>query len=262
MVSRRGVLELTGRAVVAAGVIAGQGASVANATPHSRRRTFVLVHGAWHGGWCWRDVQANLVADGHLVFAPTLTGLGERSHLLNQQVNLDTHIADIENVIRWEELRDVVLVGHSYAGMIIAAVADRMPDRIGSLVFLDAVLPRDGQSMSDIMPFRGIAADSRQLSVPVPPSALFGVPPEKQRWVDALCTPMPLAAARQPVRLSGAYLTVRKKIYIQARPVMGGGNKVVEALTRDRAWRVVGMDSGHDVMVAKPAELATILGKI
>jgi pimeloyl-ACP methyl ester carboxylesterase len=107
-------------------------------------KTFVLVHGAWHGGWCWRRVADLLQKQGHKVFTPTMTGLGERSHLLNDKVNLATHIADIVNVIKWEGLSDVVLVGHSYGGVIISGVAEQMRDTIGSIVFLDAFVPEDG----------------------------------------------------------------------------------------------------------------------
>src|SRR6266550_8366608 len=95
--------------------------------------TFVLVHGAWHGSWCWKRVRKALYAQGHDVFTPTLTGVGERSHLLARNVNLDTHIDDVTNVIRWEELSDVVLCGHSYGGCVIGGVADRVPERIGAL---------------------------------------------------------------------------------------------------------------------------------
>ena len=101
--------------------------------------TFVLVHGAWHGSWCWKRVRKAIRAQGHDVFTPTLTGVGERSHLLSPHVNLDTHLDDIVNLIRWEELSDVVLCGHSYGGCVISGVADRVPDRIGALVYLDAL---------------------------------------------------------------------------------------------------------------------------
>src|SRR5260221_7032991 len=114
--------------------------------------TFVLVHGAWHGSWGWKRVRKALQARGHEVFTPTLTGVGERSHLLSRHVNLDTHIDDVVNLIRWEELSDVVLCGHSYGGCVISGVADRVPDRIGALVYLDAFVLEDGQSLHDTLP--------------------------------------------------------------------------------------------------------------
>ena len=114
--------------------------------------TFVLVHGAWHGSWCWKRVRKALQARGHDVFTPTLTGVGERSHLLSPDVNLDTHITDVVNLIRWEELSGIVLCGHSYGGCVITGVADRLSDRIAALVYLDAFVPEDGQSLYDILP--------------------------------------------------------------------------------------------------------------
>ena len=114
--------------------------------------TFVLVTGAWHGAWCWKRVRKALAAEGHEVFTPTLTGLGDRSHLLSKEVDLETHIKDVINLIRWEELNEVVLVGHSYGGMVITGVADRIGDRISSLVYLDAFVPENGQSLHAALP--------------------------------------------------------------------------------------------------------------
>ncbi len=104
--------------------------------------TFVLVHGAWHGGWCWKRVRGALQAQGHQVFTPTLTGVADRSHLLSREVNLETHITDVANLMLWEELSEVVLCGHSYGGAVISGVADRIPDRISALVYLDAFVLR------------------------------------------------------------------------------------------------------------------------
>jgi len=109
--------------------------------------TFVLVHGAWHGGWCWKRVAALLRQAGHEVFAPTLTGLGERAHLMSNAIDLHTHIRDILGVLQWEELADVVLCGHSYGGMVISGVADRVPEKLRSLVYLDAFVPDNGTCM-------------------------------------------------------------------------------------------------------------------
>src|SRR5690606_22210546 len=110
------------------------------------RTSFVLVHGAWHGGWCYRRVADRLQDRGHRVFTPTLSGMGERSHTFTPAINLDTHIADIVNLLAWEDLENVVLCGHSYGGMVVTGVADRAAGRIGSLVYLDANIPEDGQS--------------------------------------------------------------------------------------------------------------------
>ena len=112
-----------------------------------RRAAFVLVHGAWHGGWCWRRVADRLERSGHKVYAPSLTGLGDRSHLITNRVNVSTHIADIANLIRFEDLSEIVLVGHSYAGLVISGVAERALEQIRSIVFLDAYVPQNGQSV-------------------------------------------------------------------------------------------------------------------
>src|SRR5215467_12577868 len=114
--------------------------------------SFVLVHGAWHGSWCWKRVRRSLQSHGHEVFTPTLTGIAERSHLLTPQVDLETHINDVANLILWEELDDVVLCGHSYGGCVISGVADRVSDRIGALVYLDAFILEDGQGLFDTIP--------------------------------------------------------------------------------------------------------------
>jgi len=115
-------------------------------------RTYVLVHGAWHGGWCWRDVAALLRAQGHRVTTPTLTGLGERRHLMSRDITLDTFVADILNHIEAEELDDIILVGHSHAGIAISGVADRIPERIRHLVYLDAVILESGVTAFDMLP--------------------------------------------------------------------------------------------------------------
>src|SRR5215469_15411657 len=145
--------------------------------------TFVLVTGAWHGSWCWKRVREALWRAGHSVFTPTFTGIGERSHLLSREVDLETHIADIANLIRWEELRDVVLVGHSYGGCVIRSVADRMGDRIAALVYLDAFVPESGQSLYDCLPPEqrqaqadaSAAAGGESWRVPPIPAAVFNV---------------------------------------------------------------------------------------
>ena len=113
-------------------------------------RTFVLVHGAWHGGWCWRHVADLLTKAGHQVFTPTLTGLGERSHLIDASVNLSTHITDIVNVLKWERLNNVVLCGHSYGGFVISGVAEEMQDAIASMVFVDAFVPQNGDTVATL----------------------------------------------------------------------------------------------------------------
>ena len=135
---------------------------------------FVLVHGAWIGGWCWRPNAQALRKAGHEVFTPTLTGLGERSHLMNPGINLDTHIADIVNVFKHEELSDVVLVGHSYGGMVVTGVADALADKIRSLVYLDAFVPESGQALVDLAPPEPKPQPASDYTLAPLPAALFG----------------------------------------------------------------------------------------
>lgn len=250
-------MKLSRRSLIGTGVAAPLVGAVAAkaATRPMEKKTFVLVHGAWHGGWCWRFVADRLTAQGHRVFTPTLTGLGERAHLLSQSVNLDTHISDVLGVLKWEQLENVVLVGHSYAGMVIGGVADVNPERIGALVFLDAFVPEDGKSMSDLAPVKGVGQGPKPLAMPPVPSAMFGVPKAHQAWVDALCTPMPTAAFDQPVHLSGKYLSIKRKMFIRSTPAMPMFAGLYTRLQADPSWKTAVVDCGHDVMIAKPVEL-------
>src|ERR1700743_757810 len=151
-----------------------------------------LVHGAWHGGWCWQRVADRLRGGGHTVFTPTLTGLGERSHLLRAGIDLGTHITDIVNVMRWEGLRDVMLCGHSYGGFVISGVAEEMAQAIRSIVFLGAFLPRHGESVLDWTgsPVQDGVRNARQrgdIAIAPRPAEAFGVNEADRAWVDRLC---------------------------------------------------------------------------
>ena len=175
--------------------------------------TFVLVHGAWHGGWCYKRVARLLRQAGHEVYTPTLTGLGERAHLMNRGIDLDTHVQDIVGVIRCEELSDVVLCGHSYGGMVITGVAEQIAAKIRSLVYLDAFVPENGKSLLDY----ASAERSRQMrddatqngegyKITPPPAAAFAVNAEDAAWVDAMCVKQPLAhSSRSSKSVAGRY---------------------------------------------------------
>jgi len=233
----------------------------------SGARTFVLIHGAWHGGWCWRRVADRLEAEGHKVFAPSLTGLADRSHLLSMDIGLDTHIADIANLFQWEDLRDACLVAHSYGGWPCSGALERIGDRVSSIVWVDAFLPQDGQ--------RGVDASSafsrKALEEAVargepgrrgPPAEAFGVISEAdRRWVDSLMTPQPNTIPMQPIRLTGARDRVAKKTYIRApsypQPAF---DAALAACQADASWTTyVTHDAGHDIMVDAPDWLAAIL---
>jgi pimeloyl-ACP methyl ester carboxylesterase len=227
--------------------------------------TFVLVHGAWHGGWCWRRVADLLERRGHKVFAPTLTGLGERSHLISGSINLDTHITDVVNVLTWEDLRDVALVGHSYGGWPISGAIEQAFDRIASVVYLDAFVPEDGQKPLDLaseFARKGIleAMTKGDVSAPGPPAATFHVNDKDQAWVNGKLTPQPVGVMLQPIKLSGARERLRKKAYVRApqypQPTFDSYYRAKKA---DPSWRVFEVPCGHDVMVDRPEELAGIL---
>lgn len=143
MIKRRDLL-VGGAAMATAGMAASAGSTAAQPQTSTGKPVFVLVHGTWHGGWVWRDVKARLEAAGNKVFTPTCTGCGERVHLTSPDVGLETHITDIVNVLRFNELEDVILVGHSYSGLTITGAADREKDRIRRIVFFDALVPREG----------------------------------------------------------------------------------------------------------------------
>ncbi len=175
--TRRGVVR---GMMAAGGLTALAGGMVTAARAQAGRKTFVLVHGSSAGGWCYRRVADLLEKAGHKVYAPTLTGLGERSHLMSGLITLDTHIADIVNVIRWEDLEDFVLVGHSYGGWIISGVAERMEGKISSIVFLDAFMPENGQRVLDTNSSRSSAeiehaTERAEVSRPAPPASVWKV---------------------------------------------------------------------------------------
>ncbi len=226
--------------------------------------TFVLVHGAWHGGWCWRDVSRALRAGGHEVFTPTLTGVGERAHLIGPGVGLNTHIQDIVAVLQVENLTDIVLCGHSYGGMVITGVADREAARIRSLVYLDAFVPENGQAVFDIMAperqaqIRAGATEKNGAKVLAPVTAAnFGVKDAKKAaWVDATCVPHPMLAFEERPVLTGAWKTVPKKTYIIAKEYDPSSFQRYRALAKDPAWRFLEAQSHHEVMVDLPDWLA------
>jgi pimeloyl-ACP methyl ester carboxylesterase len=227
--------------------------------------TFVLVHGAWHGGWCYKRVARLLRQVGHEVYTPTLTGLGERTHLMSRTVDLSTHIQDVVGVIRCEESSDVVLCGHSYGGMVIAGVAEQIAAKIRSLVYLDAFVPENGKCLFDYLPaeqsgqMRTDAAQNGEGYRITPiPAAAFAVNDKDAAWVDAMCVKHPLATFEQKLALSGRQ--VPKRVYILAAgwgpsPFQQFGARYKD----DRDWQFVSIACGHDVMIDRPQELADVL---
>jgi pimeloyl-ACP methyl ester carboxylesterase len=271
---------LTG-AAAAAGFSASACASTQAASERSRHlagATFVLVHGAWHGGWCWRDVQALLTARGARVFCPTLTGLGERAHLRDPVPSLAMHIQDVVGLIKAEELDEVVLVGHSYGGMVITGVADRFRARMRHVVYLDAAVPKDGQSFASQAPdatpetiaateaqFRTLAPDGQWMGV-FPPVVL-GVPPENAAataWLSRRLTPHPLRTWLDSIALpNGGAQGLARTYVLCTAPVMRGASFAAHAarLKNDPTWRYREIATGHDAMVLEPAKTAALLAE-
>jgi pimeloyl-ACP methyl ester carboxylesterase len=228
--------------------------------------TFVLVHGAWHGSWCWKRVRKALQSRGHEVFTPTLTGVGERSHLLSPHVNLDTHIEDVINLIRWEELSDVVLCGHSYGGCVITGAADRLPGRIAALVYLDAFVPEDGQSLFDIVPgplkelqLEAARRDGQGWKVPPIRAETFNVNAGDVEWVNRQCTMQPIATFQQAIKLGGRAGTPEHVTFILAADFEDSPFSAFYNRARARGWNTLAMPCGHDVMLDRPEDLTGAL---
>ena len=233
--------------------------------------TFVLVHGAWHGGWCWGRVAPLLRAAGHDVLTPTLTGLGERSHLASPEVCLSTHIEDAMQVLEYEDLREVILVGHSYGGMVITGVSDQMPRRLSHLIYLDAFLPTAGDSMLALLgPERAAAMRAKAEGagdgwyVPADPLAFgwFGVTdPADQEWLGSKLAAQPLRTLDEPVALTRPGGVPLPRTYIRCNGVNASATfaTLADRLRTDRAWRYRELPTGHDAMVTMPRELAALL---
>ena len=231
--------------------------------------TFVLVHGGGHGGWCYGRVTPLLRAAGHEVYAPSLTGLGERKHLLRPDIDLDTHITDVVNLLEYEDLTDVILLGHSYGGMVITGVADRAGSRIGHLVYLDAAHPKNGESLADLTPeMMGMTHSEMRVVdgvelVLFPDSqamAYMGVTdPEDFAWMTSKITPHPWKCFTQKLRLADEAAVrriPRTNINCTASLSMSSDEKRKGQLDGERNFEI---DTGHDLMLTEPKAVAEML---
>lgn len=228
--------------------------------------TFVVAHGAWSAGWAWRKLRPLLRARGHEIFTPTYTGLGERAHLAHKDIDLETHIADILGVLEAEELRGIVLVGHSYGGMVATGVADRASDRVAQLVYVDAFAPRDGQSLLDLTSednrkrVREDAANNgggwRMTPNPPPPDTS----PEDVAWVSAHRRPQPLKTFEQKIRLTGAVERL-PRTYIYCKIFRPGDvfRQFRDRAASEKGWKCIDIDASHSPNVTAPEALAAIL---
>ncbi len=233
--------------------------------------TFVLVHGGWHGGWCWQKVIPFLEEAHHEVYAPTLTGLAERASELSPDVGLDTHIQDIVGELQEKNLQGVILVGHSYGGMVITGVVDQVPERIAHLVYLDTFVPRDGESMADSAPMV-ISLLRKQAQAHgdgwrVDSQGTYGVTTEPDlSWVRSKVTPQPLKTLEQPLHLKNpAIVSAKPRTHIDCT---GSGFffSLMRHLVARRAlppteagWLLRQLPTGHDAMITMPRELADLL---
>ena len=234
--------------------------------------TFVLVHGGGHGGWCYAKVAKRLRAAGHEVLAPSLPGCGEHTHMSFPEIDLDCHIADVAGLLFSEDLNDVILVGHSYGGMVITGVADRAGERIRELVYLDAAHPRDGESLrviaaAQIEPtYAGVrVVNGAELVMwPAPGMArFFGVnDPDDVAWVDARLTPHPWKTYDQPLVLrngDAAFRLPRTNINCTQSLRSAEGSGVFRQTEGDRNFEI---DTGHDLMLTEPDRVAEMLLEI
>lgn len=229
---------------------------------YSERLTFVLVHGAWHGGWCWRRVADILEARGHRVFAPTLAGVAERAHLLSRDITLDTHIADVVGVFEQEGIQEAVLCGHSYGGWVVSGAVEVILSRVSGLVFVDAHLPDDGQRGVDTSNGREeieAAAKRGDMSRPQQTAAYLGVNERDRAWVDSMLTPQPIGPSFQPIRLTGAREAVPRRAYVRAPAFISDTFDESLRRARERGYRIYEVAGGHDVMIDAPEALAQIL---
>ena len=237
--------------------------------------TFLLVHGAWHSGQCWERVVPLLESAGHRVLAPSLTGYGDKAHLLGPDVGLDTHVEDIVRLIGDEGLTEVTLVGHSYAGLVISSAANQIPDRIAHLVSLDAMVPEDGETAVDVQPMSqtliDLAARSGSWRIPPlperpPPFGLFGVTdPADAAWLRSMLSDQPVRCLQQPVRLDNPAMNAIPRTHIHcvgAQPEGITRRPIPSIQPNGSPAQVWELPTGHDCMITMPAELTELLLKL
>jgi pimeloyl-ACP methyl ester carboxylesterase len=235
-------------------------------------RTYVLVHGGGHGGWCYKKLTPFLRAAGHEVYAPTLTGLGERKHLLRPEIDLDLHITDIVNLLDYEDLTNVILLGHSYGGMVITGVADRAGVRIGDLVYLDAAHPKSGESLADVSPAMMSMAQNEMRVLDGVELVLFpdskAIPylgvtqPADFAWMKSKITPHPWKCFTQQLQLrdeAAVRRIARTNINCTASLAMSTPERRAGQLDGNRNFEI---DTGHDLMITEPKAVADMLLQI
>jgi pimeloyl-ACP methyl ester carboxylesterase len=239
-------------------------------------KTFILIHGAWHGAWCWERVEARLRAQGHRAISLSLTGVGDRQHLLHRDIRVETHIADVLQVVECSEAASVVLVGHSYAGMLITAVADRCADRIEHLVYVDAIVPQVGESWSSTQAEntkrQRLEAAHRDplFAIPPPDPAVFGLQEEDYLWVKRRQTPHPAHTYIDPLEFNPRRVASLPRTFVSCiSPALPTIDPTRVRLTKQSYWdglwhgvgryKMVELSTGHDPMISDPDGLSAIL---
>jgi pimeloyl-ACP methyl ester carboxylesterase len=231
--------------------------------------TFLICHGAWSAGWAWKKVRPLLRAAGHEVFTPTYTGLGERAHLVSRSINLDTHIADVLGVIECEGLSEIVLVGHSYGGMVATGIADRVPERVSKLVYLDAFVPENGQSLSDLLPAPVRAG--RQEAAPIQGDGWLIAPnpsppdtsPEDLAWITPRRRWQPTGCFSQPIALRNtAPPPPRAYIYCTRIAPEDSFGQFARRFRSAPGWQFFEIDASHSPNVTAPEALVRILDRV
>lgn len=233
--------------------------------------TFVLVHGSCHGGWCWQKVSPLLTKHGHKVYTPTLTGLGERSHLLTEDIDLDTHIQDITQMFEYEDLNDVILVGHSYGGLVIGGTAEKVPHRIKRLVYLDGYVPQDGKNAFDLIPGlkeiyekRSIKEQGKEWLVASYEPQVWGVTnPDDIAWMNDRLGPMPWHTHDQPLKIQNSQSKELARSYISCTDFKDFHFMAQRVKSEEESsWDYYELKTGHDAMITVPNELAQLLLEI
>jgi pimeloyl-ACP methyl ester carboxylesterase len=223
---------------------------------------FLVAHGAWSAGWAWKKMRPRLRERGHELLTPTYTGLGERAHLARPEVDLETHIADVLGVLHCEDLREAVLIGHSYGGMVATGVADRVPERLAQLVYLDAFVPRSGQALLDLTPSApGGPADPRVETWRIPPNPVPADTSEADvAWIMPRRYPQPRKTFEQPIRLSGAGDRVpRTYIYCLRSGPGDVFRQFAERARQEPGWQYREIDATHNPHITEPDALAGLL---
>jgi pimeloyl-ACP methyl ester carboxylesterase len=231
--------------------------------------TFLVAHGAWSAGWAWKKMRPLMRARGHEFFTPTYTGMGERAHLAHTDNDLEPHIADVLGVLKYEDLRGVILVGHSYGGMVATGVADRATERLSQLVYLDAFAPRDGQSLLDLQTVEarqrvrdGAKKEGDGWRIP-PNPAPPDTSPEDLAWVNSHRMPQPIKTFEQKIRLTGAVERLpRSYIYCKVSRPGDVFRQFRDRASKEKGWKVIDIDASHSPNVTAPEALATILDGI